>query len=68
MANNKPFTVEEQIDTMKKYVTFTKRAKMRNFCSILGISVLADMEVFIIIYQCVFDETVTGRAVCFVSV
>lgn len=43
MANNKPFTVEEQIDTMKKYVTFTKRAKMRNFCSILGISVLADM-------------------------
>ena len=36
MANNKPFTVEEQIDTMKKYVTFTKRAKMRNFLQYSG--------------------------------
>lgn len=43
MANNKHFTVEEQIDTMKKYVTFTNGQKCVIFCSILGISVLADM-------------------------
>lgn len=28
--------MEEQIDTMKKYVTFTKRAKMRNFLQYSG--------------------------------
>lgn len=44
MANDKPFTVEEQIDTMKKYVTFTKRARMRDFYNILDIFVPADME------------------------
>ena len=36
MANDKPFTVEEQIDTMKKYVTFTKRARMREFLQYSG--------------------------------
>ena len=36
MANDKPFTVEEQIDTMKKYVTFTKRARMRDFLQYSG--------------------------------
>ena len=36
MANDKPFTVEEQIDTMKKYVTLTKRARMRDFLQYSG--------------------------------
>ena len=36
MANDKPFTVEEQIDTMKKYVTFTKRARIREFLQYSG--------------------------------
>jgi len=36
LAKDKPFTVEEQISTMKKYVTFTKKAKMRDFLQYAG--------------------------------
>lgn len=36
MAKDTPFTVEEQITAMKKYVTFTKKAKMRNFLQYTG--------------------------------
>lgn len=69
MANDKPFTVEEQIDTMKKYVTFTKRARMRDFFTIFWIfSCQQIWKVFVIIHQCICDEAVTGCAVCFVSV
>ena len=31
MADDKPFSVDEQIDNMKKYVFFTKRARMKDF-------------------------------------
>lgn len=36
MANNQPFTEEKQIDTMKKYVKFTKRVRMRRFLQYTG--------------------------------
>mgnify|MGYP002621439774 CR=1 FL=1 len=36
MANDKPMTLEQQIDMMKKYVSFTKRARMRAFVEYTG--------------------------------
>lgn len=36
MANDKPFSIEEQIHMMKKYVTFTKQMRMRDFLKCSG--------------------------------
>lgn len=36
MPNDKPVTIDEQIDMMKKYVSFTKKARMRNFLQYSG--------------------------------
>jgi hypothetical protein len=36
MANDKPLSIEEQVINMKKYVSFTKKANMREFIGYTG--------------------------------